>query len=107
MVESKADFAIQLDDRWKENVMKITKFKDVDLVFDSVGSTLLDSFDVTKECGTIVFLLNEWRRSGACKSHDADEHQQNINRWRFMDLPTFARTAHPSRPTAFRLDLKR
>jgi NADPH:quinone reductase len=25
------------------------------VVFDSVGSTLMDSFAVTKECGTVVF----------------------------------------------------
>lgn len=51
----KADHAVQLTDNWKEDVMNITGRKGVDVVFDSVGSTLMDSFDVTKDCGHIVF----------------------------------------------------
>lgn len=40
---------------WQQEVMKITHNKGVDVVFDSIGSTLMDSFSVTKECGTVVF----------------------------------------------------
>ncbi len=53
--DNKADFAIALNENWKQKVMEITNNKGVDVVFDSVGSTLLDSFEVTKECGTVVF----------------------------------------------------
>ena len=52
---SKADFAIQLDENWKAKVMEITNKKGVDVVFDSIGATLMDSFEVTKECGHVVF----------------------------------------------------
>jgi NADPH:quinone reductase len=53
--DNKADFAIPLDENWKQKVMKITNNKGVDVVFDSIGSTLQDSFEITKECGTVVF----------------------------------------------------
>ncbi|WHF52124.1 quinone oxidoreductase [Chryseobacterium gotjawalense] len=52
---NKADFALQLHSNWTQNVMEITNGKGVDVVFDSVGSTLMQSFEVTKECGTVVF----------------------------------------------------
>lgn len=52
---NKADFALQLNSEWTQNVMEITNEKGVDVVFDSVGSTLMQSFEVTKECGTVVF----------------------------------------------------
>jgi NADPH:quinone reductase len=55
ILESKADYALLLDNSWKENVMQITNNQGVNVVFDSVGSTLMDSFEVTKECGTVVF----------------------------------------------------
>ncbi|MBC8153797.1 MAG: quinone oxidoreductase [Bacteroidetes bacterium] len=55
ILDCQADFAIQLNENWKSRVMNITSNKGVDVVFDSVGSTLLDSFDVTKECGNVVF----------------------------------------------------
>ena len=53
--DNKADFAIALNKNWKQKVMEITNNKGVDVVFDSVGSTLIDSFEITKECGTVVF----------------------------------------------------
>ncbi|MEE9430440.1 MAG: zinc-binding dehydrogenase [Melioribacteraceae bacterium] len=53
--DSKADYAIELNDNWKPQIMNITNKKGVDVVFDSVGSTLMDSFEVTKDCGHIVF----------------------------------------------------
>jgi NADPH:quinone reductase len=55
ILDCKADHALLLDENWKSNVMEITKDVGVDVVFDSVGSTLADSFEVTKECGTVVF----------------------------------------------------
>lgn len=55
ILSTKADYAIELNDAWKSRIMELTKQKGVDVVFDSVGSTLMDSFEVTKECGHIVF----------------------------------------------------
>jgi NADPH:quinone reductase len=55
ILDNKADFAVPLNEDWKQKVLEITNNKGVDVVFDSVGSTLMDSFEVTKECGTVVF----------------------------------------------------
>jgi NADPH:quinone reductase len=55
ILDNKADFAIPLNENWKQKVMEITHNKGVDVVFDSVGSTLMDSFKVTAACGTLVF----------------------------------------------------
>jgi NADPH:quinone reductase len=55
IADNKADFAVLLADNWQQKVMEVTQNKGVDIVFDSVGSTLMDSFAVTKECGTVVF----------------------------------------------------
>jgi NADPH:quinone reductase len=55
ILKSNADYAITLDKDWKSKVMGITINRGVDVVYDSVGSTLLDSFEVTKNCGHIVF----------------------------------------------------
>lgn len=55
ITDNKADFAVALDGNWQQEVKRITDNKGVDVVFDSVGSTLMDSFSVTKECGTVVF----------------------------------------------------
>lgn len=55
ILESKADYALVLNDNWKSEVMSLTNQKGVDVVFDSVGSTLNDSFEVTKERGHVVF----------------------------------------------------
>ena len=55
ILDSKADYAIELNNDWKAEIMKLTIQKGVDVVFDSVGSTLMDSFEVTKECGHVVF----------------------------------------------------
>jgi len=55
IIDSKADFAIELNEGWKTKIMELTNNKGVDVVFDSVGITLKDSFEVTKECGNIVF----------------------------------------------------
>ncbi len=50
-----ADYALILDKDWKSRIMEITSNKGVDLVYDSVGATLMDSIEVTKDCGHIVF----------------------------------------------------
>lgn len=55
ILNCKADYAIKLAEGWKSKIMKITNEKGVDVVFDSVGSTLMDSFKVTKDCGHVVF----------------------------------------------------
>ncbi|MBB3699717.1 quinone oxidoreductase [Flammeovirga yaeyamensis] len=55
IIDCDADHAVQLDENWKAKVMEITNQKGVDVVFDSVGVTLEDSFEVTKECGHVVF----------------------------------------------------
>jgi len=55
ILDSKADYAIELNNNWKPQIMNITNKTGVDVVFDSVGSTLMDSFEVTKDCGHIVF----------------------------------------------------
>lgn len=53
--DNKADYAIPLNENWTTKVLEITNQKGVDVVFDSVGATLLQSFEVTKECGAVVF----------------------------------------------------
>jgi NADPH2:quinone reductase len=50
-----ADYALQLNENWKSEVLQLTGGKGVDIVYDSVGSTLSDSFEVTREGGTVVF----------------------------------------------------
>lgn len=55
ILDSKADYAIELNNDWKAEIIKLTTQNGVDVVFDSVGSTLVDSFEVTKECGHVVF----------------------------------------------------
>jgi NADPH2:quinone reductase len=55
ILASKADYAIELNKVWKTKIMELTKQQGVDVVFDSVGSTIMDSFEVTKECGHVVF----------------------------------------------------
>jgi len=55
ILQNNADYAITLNEVWKSNVMKITNNEGVDVVYDSIGSTLTDSFEVTKNCGHVVF----------------------------------------------------
>ena len=40
---------------WKEEVLTLTNGKGVDVVYDSVGSTLMDSFGACRVGGTVVF----------------------------------------------------
>ncbi|MEH6632507.1 MAG: quinone oxidoreductase [Halopseudomonas aestusnigri] len=63
--EAKADHALILGEGWQDKIMEITEGKGVDIAYDSVGSTLMESFDVTKACGTVVF----YGMSGADPKH--------------------------------------
>ena len=55
ILNCKADFVVELKNDWKPEIMRITHQKGVDVVFDSVGSTLPDSIEVAKAGGHIVF----------------------------------------------------
>lgn len=50
-----AESVFLYSDNWKESVMKTTSGKGVDVVYESVGSTIMDSFDATRVGGTVVF----------------------------------------------------
>ncbi|MGO4822766.1 MULTISPECIES: quinone oxidoreductase family protein [unclassified Flavobacterium] len=49
-----ADKVFLYSEDWKNKVLNFCP-NGVDVVYDSVGSTLSDSFEVTKECGQVVF----------------------------------------------------
>lgn len=49
-----ADKEFLYSDDWKTQVFNFCP-NGVDVVYDSIGSTLTDSFEVTKECGQVVF----------------------------------------------------
>ena len=55
IAECGAAQAILLDENWKPEVLRLTDNRGVDVVFDSIGATLADSFEVTEERGTVVF----------------------------------------------------
>jgi NADPH2:quinone reductase len=57
ILSGNADYALRLDNDWKSRIMELTNGKGVDVVFDSVGTTLMDSFEVTKDCGHLVFYV--------------------------------------------------
>jgi NADPH2:quinone reductase len=50
-----ADSVFLYSDNWKEQVMEMTSAKGVDVVYESVGSTIMDSFEATRIGGTVVF----------------------------------------------------
>lgn len=52
--EQGADHVFLYNNDWKSDVLKIIP-NGVDVVYDSIGSTLMESFEVTKECGQVVF----------------------------------------------------
>lgn len=52
--EQGADHVFLYNNDWKSDVLKIIP-NGVDVVYDSIGSTLMDSFEITKECGQVVF----------------------------------------------------
>ena len=53
--DARAETVFLYQDDWKKQVIEVTGGKGVDVVFDSVGSTLSDSFEVTRVGGTVVF----------------------------------------------------
>jgi NADPH2:quinone reductase len=53
--EAGADKVFLYKDDWKRQILDATNGKGVDVVYESVGSTLQDSFDVTRIGGTVVF----------------------------------------------------
>ena len=53
--EAGADQVFLYKDDWKREVLEVTNGKGVDVVYESVGSTLQDSFAVTRIGGTVVF----------------------------------------------------
>ena len=53
--EAGADSVFLYSDDWKLAVLEETKGKGVDVVYESVGSTLMDSFEATRIGGTVVF----------------------------------------------------
>lgn len=52
--EQGADHVLLYNEDWKSELFKINP-KGVDVVYDSIGSTLAESFEVAKECGQVVF----------------------------------------------------
>ncbi|MFJ8235957.1 quinone oxidoreductase family protein [Ureibacillus sp. NPDC094379] len=50
-----ADSVFLYDEQWVEKVKETTNGAGVDVVYDSVGSTLEDSFEATKTGGSVVF----------------------------------------------------
>ncbi|MGY0039283.1 quinone oxidoreductase family protein [Pedobacter sp. NJ-S-72] len=53
-LQNGADQVYLYSDNWKKQVILFAA-GGVDVVYDSIGSTLQDSFDVTKDCGQVVF----------------------------------------------------
>ncbi|WP_026565691.1 quinone oxidoreductase family protein [Bacillus sp. UNC41MFS5] len=53
--EAGADKVFLYKDDWKRQILDATNGKGVDVVYESVGSTLQDSFDITRIGGTVVF----------------------------------------------------
>lgn len=53
--EAGADCVFNYSDDWKSAVLDETNGKGVDVVYESVGSTLMDSFAATRIGGTVVF----------------------------------------------------
>lgn len=54
-LEAGANRVFLYSDDWKSAVLEETNGKGVDVVYESVGSTLMDSFSVTRIGGTVVF----------------------------------------------------
>ena len=48
-------FFLYLNQDWPQQVLQLTAGHGVDVTFDSVGSTLKQSFEVTREGGHVVF----------------------------------------------------
>lgn len=50
-----ADHVFLYESEWVKSIKDVTNGQGVDLVYESVGKTLLDSFEATKIRGTVVF----------------------------------------------------
>jgi NADPH2:quinone reductase len=50
-----ADAVFLYEEDWKEKIKSFTSDRGADVVFESVGSTIMDSFEVTRIGGTVVF----------------------------------------------------
>ena len=74
-----ADHVFLYNDDWVEEVKKVTN--GVDVVYDSVGSTLAESFEATKVGGTVVFYGMAGGDPGSSGSSDAHGYFKNTN-WR-------------------------
>lgn len=53
--EAGADITLLYSNDWKQDVKLVTEGRGVDVVYESVGSTLMDSFEATRIGGTVVF----------------------------------------------------
>lgn len=53
--EAGADFVFLYSDDWKSEVLEVTNNRGVDVAYESVGSTIMDSFAATRIGGTVVF----------------------------------------------------
>ncbi|MGX9134654.1 quinone oxidoreductase family protein [Rummeliibacillus sp. JY-2-4R] len=54
-LEIGADIAFTYDQNWIQSVIKFSEGIGADIVYDSVGSTLMNSFEATRIGGTVVF----------------------------------------------------
>ncbi|NMH67962.1 quinone oxidoreductase [Bacillus sp. RO3] len=50
-----ADHVFLYSEDWKQQVLDVTEGKGADVVYESVGSTLMDSFEAARIGGTVVF----------------------------------------------------
>ncbi|SFA87983.1 MULTISPECIES: quinone oxidoreductase [unclassified Bacillus (in: firmicutes)] len=55
VLQAGAEHVILYDDNWTEKVLELTSNKGVDVVYESVGSTIMESFKATRVGGTVVF----------------------------------------------------
>lgn len=55
ILDAGADAVFNLKTDWKKDVLAFTAEKGVDVVYDSIGSTLNDSFEVTRTGGHVIF----------------------------------------------------
>ncbi|MDN3672035.1 quinone oxidoreductase [Flavobacterium branchiarum] len=53
-IEQGADHVFLYNNDWKSEIFKVVP-NGADVVYDSIGSTLNESFEVTKNCGQVVF----------------------------------------------------
>jgi NADPH:quinone reductase len=53
--ECGADHVLNLNDDWKQQIIRLTQGKGADVVYDSVGATLADSLEAARTGGIVVF----------------------------------------------------